>query len=85
MLSIGIAEDKPSTGLIIEETGVGIYHYVESIAVEQAKASIQKILTDVTYKKNAKRFREIYTHYDPVEKLDHIIRRETKKFDEFST
>ena len=85
MLSIGMMEDKPTTGLLIEEKKVGIYHATEQLSAEQAKESIDKILGDPKYKENALKFKDIYKNYDPVDKLDELIQKETKKFDEMTT
>lgn len=64
---------------------VGIYLEIQELTVELAKESIDTLLTDPKYAKNAKAMQEIYKSYDPVDKLDEIIRREVKKFDDLST
>lgn len=84
MLTMGVDTDRPTTGMIVDEKEVGIYLYVQALTPEQARENIDQLLTDPKYTANAQKMKESYKNYNPVEKLDEIIRREVKKFDDIS-
>lgn len=81
LVSMGAMEDKPVTGIIIQETEVGVYHFLEQLEPAQILQSIDEVLGNAKYKQNAQRLQGIYKTYDPVERLEAIIQRETRKFD----
>lgn len=84
MVSTGLEQDKPQTGVIMELKKVGIYHHVLQADKDQLRESVDKILTDPTYKETAEKYKEIYKNYNPVEKLHEIIQRRTREFDEYT-
>ncbi|KAF2100909.1 UDP-Glycosyltransferase/glycogen phosphorylase [Rhizodiscina lignyota] len=84
MVSTGLEQDKPQTGVIMEVRKVGIYHNVLQADKDQIRESVDKILNNPNYKETAEKFKEIYKNYSPAERLHEIIQQRTREFEEYT-
>jgi UDP:flavonoid glycosyltransferase YjiC (YdhE family) len=78
MIVSGKGQDKPQTGGIVEYTGVGIYQRVATFTPELVSESVKEILSNPKYAEKAKQIAEKSKGYDPLGRIDELVREYMK-------
>lgn len=81
LLLSGQGQDKPHTGPLAEWSGVGVYIEKNAVSPKEIEETVDKILSTPSYKEKATEMAESYKNYEPIQKIDALIKESLAKLD----